>query len=407
MDKQQIKDFIHNTVDGMEKELRALSEFIYTHPEIGYEEYESAAIQVKALREHGFFVTEKAADIDTAFLARFDNGEGPHIAIFSEYDALPGLGHACGHNLIAASAVGAGVAIKAAMEKFDVKGTVTVVGGPAEEGGGGKIKLLNAGCFDDMDAAMAVHPTSAVSRVAGGCNTSCWYYCNFHGKPAHAGNRPWDGVNALDAALLFFNAVSYARQMTPDGVRIRANIAEGANSPVGSIISETKVVCNVSATSYKVLMDACAKVERCFAAGAVGTGCTYELRQDMGYKNRIPNGTLGELFRANCVALGEKMMDGMPADNGGEDMGNVSHLIPAINPHMTIYPKEKISGHTELFREISGTQSGVDFFMLNAKTMADTTLDLLADPALLDEAKRELTQRLQAEYGDDYKSYMR
>jgi amidohydrolase len=407
MESRHIKDYIHGIVDQLHGELKALSDFIYTHPEVGFEEYESAAVQVKMLREHGFSVDEGVANMDTAFLARFSKGEGPHIAIFSEYDALPGLGHACGHNLIAAAAVGAGIAAKAAMEKFDIGGTVTVVGGPAEEGGGGKIKLLDAGLLDDMDAAMAVHPTSAVSRVAGGCNTSCWYTCEYHGKPAHSGNRPWDGVNALDAAMLFFNALSYMRQMTQDGVRMRANISEGADKPVGSIVDHTKVFCNISAPSYRMLMDACKKVEMCFAAGAVGTGCAYEVKQNMGYKNRIPNGTLGELFRANSVALGEKMMDGMPADNGGEDMGNVSHLMPAINPHMTIYPKEKISGHTELFREISGSESGVKFFILNAKTMADTTVDLLLNPEMVDEAKGELIERLQAEYGDEYEKFMR
>ncbi len=407
MDMQEMKGFIHDTVEQKREELKAISEFIYTHPEIGYEEVQSAAIQVEYLRKYGFDVTEKAAGMDTAFLATFKNGEGPHIAVFSEYDALPGLGHACGHNLITAASMGAGVAIKAAMEKYGVCGTITVVGGPAEEGGGGKIKLLDAGCLDDLDAAMAVHPTSAVSRVAGGCNTACLYYCEYFGKSAHSGNRPWDGVNALDAALLFFNAESYARQMTQDGVRIRANIAEGANKPVGSIIDYTKVICNISAPSYKMLMDACAKIERCFEAGAVGTGCTYKLDKKMGYKNRIPNGTLGELFRTNCEALGEEMMEGMPADNGGEDMGNVSHLMPAINPHMTIYRKEKISGHTDLFREISGTQSGVDFFMLNAKTMADTVLDLLMHPELVKEAKEELHKRLLAEYGEGYEKFMR
>ncbi len=407
MDLQETKAFIHDTVEQKREELKQISEFIYTHPELGFEEVESAAVQVKYLRSYGFDVKEKVAGMDTAFLAMFKNGEGPHIAIFSEYDALPGLGHACGHNLISAASMGAGIAIKAAMEKFGVKGTVTVVGGPAEEGGGGKIKLLDAGCLDDMDAAMAVHPTSAVSRVAGGCNTSCMYICEYHGKSAHSGNRPWDGVNALDAALLFFNAESYARQMTQDGVRIRANIEKGADSAIGSIIDYTKVKCSVTAPSYKMLMDACKKIERCFEAGAVGTGCTFELQKKMGYKNRIPNGTLGELFRANCLALGEPMMDGMPADNGGEDMGNVSHLMPAINPHMTIYRKEKISGHTDFFREISGTESGVDFFMLNAKTMADTVLDLLMHPDLVQQAKDELLKRLKEEYGDGYEKFMR
>ena len=407
MEPQEVKAFIHEIVEQKREELKRISEFIYTHPEIGFEEVQSAAIQVNYLQEHGFDVREKVAGMDTAFLATYQNGDTVHIAIFSEYDALPGMGHACGHNLIATASMGAGVAASAAMQRFGIHGKITVVGGPAEEYGGGKIKLLQAGCLDDIDAAMAVHPTSAVSRVAGGCNTSCIYSLEYHGKPAHSGNRPWDGVNALDAALLFFNAVSYARQMTQDGVRILCNIEKGANSPVGSIIDYTMVNCIVTAPGYKMLLDACKKVERCFEAGAVGTGCTFEFKREFGYKNRIPNVTLGELFRANCVALGEQMMDGMPSDNGGEDMGNVSHLLPAINPHMTIYRKEKISGHTDLFREIAGTQSGVDFFMLNAKTLADTALDLFMHPELVQKANDELHGRLLAEYGENYRDFMR
>lgn len=406
MNKEEMKSYIHQTIEDGRAELKEISDYIYNNPELGYEEYKSAAVQVEYLKKIGYQVTEKAAGIDTAFLGRYQNGEGIHVAIFSEYDALP-IGHACGHNLIATAAMGAALGIKSAMKKYDIKGTVTIVGGPAEEGGGGKIKLLDAGCYDDMDCAMAVHPTSAMSRVAGGCNTSCVYTAEYFGKPAHAGNRPWDGVNALDAAMLFFNAMSYMRQMTRDGVRMRANIPEGADRPVGSIVDHTKVQCSITAPSYNVLMETCKKIEGCFEAGAVGTGCTYTLSKKVGYKNRIPNGTLGELFRANAEALDEPMMEGMPADNGGEDMGNVSHLIPAINPHMTIYPKEKISGHTELFKEIVATEAGDKFFMLNAKVMADTTLDLLLDPEAVKAAKEELISRLKAEYGDDYEKFMR
>ncbi|MBQ9989002.1 MAG: M20/M25/M40 family metallo-hydrolase [Clostridia bacterium] len=408
MDTQQIKSFVNDYVEEKRLELRELSDFIFNHPEVGFEEYESAAVQVEFLRKYGFDVTEKAGGMDTAFLGRFDNGEGPHISIFSEYDCLPGgLDHACGHNLIAAAAVGAGIAAKAAMEKYGIQGSVTVVGGPAEEGGGGKIKLLQAGCFDDMDAAMAVHPTSAVSRVAGGSNTSCKYTCEYFGKPAHAGNRPWEGVNAQDAALLFFNAMAYTRQMTEDGIRIRANIPEGMAGAIGSIVPYTRVVCSITAPSYRMLTDACTKVERCFEAGAVGTGCTFKVSKEMGYKNRIPNGVLGELFRANAEGLGEPMMEGMPADNGGEDMGDVSHLIPAINPHMTIFTDHKISGHTDLFREKVRTPQAEHMFMLCAKVMADTTLDLLLDPAKVEAAKAEQLSRMQAEYGDEYEKYMR
>ena len=141
--------------------------------------------------------------------------------------------------------------------------------------------------------------------------------------------------------------------------------------------------------------------------GQGGPGARTNSPKKVGYKNRIPNGVLGELFRANAEALGEPMMEGMPADNGGEDMGNVSHLIPAINPHMTIYPKEKISGHTELFKQIVATEAGDKFFMLNAKIMADTALDLLLDPEAVKAAKEELISRLKVEYGDEYEKFMR
>lgn len=407
MKKEAMKQHIDQTVESVRDELMGISQYIFQNPEVAHTEHKACARQVAYLEEKGYTVTKKPAGVETAFVATYHNGEGPHIAVLSEYDCLPnGLDHACGHNLIAAASMGAGAAMIDTMKKFDVKGTFSIVGTPYEESDGGKIDLLHGGVFDDIDACMAVHPTTAMSRVAGECLCSCHYEIEYRGQSAHAWARPWKGRNAFDAAIVCFNAVAMMRQQTEDGVRMAYGFVEGYEE-TGSVQDYVKLTLGLAAPTPMIVEDVRKKVEGCIEAGAVATGCTVEYHGEMGYKNRIPNGVLGELFRENCLALGESMQPGMPADSGGEDLGNVSHVIPAINPHMTILPERKISNHTVEFRNIVDSPAGEKFIMLNSKTLADTALDLLLDPEAVAQAKQELQQRLQALYGDQVEKYVK
>ena len=390
MGKEEMKQYIGQQVEAIRSELMEISQYIFQNPEVAHTEHKACAKQVEYLKSKGYEVTESPAGVDTAFVATYRNGEGPHIAVLSEYDCLPnGLDHACGHNLIAAASMGAGAAMIEAMKKFDIKGTFSVIGTPYEETDGGKIDLLKGGVFDDVDACMAVHPTTAMSRVAGECLCSCHYVIEYHGQTAHAWARPWKGKNAFDAAIMCFNAVAMMRQQT-DSVRDYVKLTLGLAAPTPMIVEDVRK-----------------KVEGCIEAGAAATGCTVEYHGEMGYKNRIPNSVLGDFFRENCVALGEPMQPGMPADSGGEDLGNVSHVIPAINPHMTILPERKISNHTVEFRNIVDSPAGEKFIMLNSKTLADTVVDLLLSPEAVQKAKEELQQRLKELYGDQVEKYVR
>ncbi len=405
MTGENVKRCVARIVENYRKELWDISRFLFQNPEIGNQEYQAAALQCEFLRRNGFTVEEKAGGLDTAFIGTFSRGEGSCIAIFSEYDSLPGeLGHACGHNLIAAAAMGAAVATKAAMEELGIEGTLMLAGAPDEEFTGGKITLLKKGCFRNVRAAMAVHPTTAKSRVAGGNHAYLTYSCEYRGKSAHSESRPWAGISAQNAVLLFFNALGYARQMVKDGIRIHAYVKDGMQHE-GTISAYAELGCDISAPTIFLAEEAAERVEQCFRCGAVGTGCELILKKDEGFKNRIPNKVLGEIFRDCCRTYGEEMMDGMPDDSGGEDLGNVSHVIPAINPHLSVCPERKLSLHTLEFKEHVLTPEGEAMCLLGAKAMAATALELMQTPELLDKAEKELESCLLDLYGEDYQKY--
>ena len=405
MDKKAIRECVENYVNGIWKEMWNISEYIFQNPEVGMKEYKAAAVQCEFLEKEGFCVERRAGNLDTAFIGNYQRGEGPCIALFSEYDCLPdGLEHACGHNLIAAATMGAAAAAKRTMEEMDIRGKLMIVGAPDEEFTGGKITLLKKGCLDQVDAAMAVHPTSAMSRVAGGNYAYLTYQCEYIGKSAHSGSRPWEGINAQDAALLFFSALGCARQMLRDGVRINAYVKDGMQHE-GTISAYAKLGCDISAPDIFMLEEAAKRIEQCFKCGAVGTGCELRFERKESSKNRIPNGVIGEVFRENCLAWGEPMMEGMPDDTGGEDLGDVSHVIPAINPHLTVLPERKISLHTPEFREHVLTPAGEHMCLLGAETLAATAVELMTQPELLVKAKEELQERLKSLYGKEYFKY--
>ena len=198
--QDEVRKFVSGAVDGDIDAMWAVSKDIHAHPQIGFEETYASALCREVLAKEGFAVEDACEDLPTAFRASWNNGEGPRIAFFAEYDALPELGHACGHNLIATSAMLAGIAAKRAMAQFGVAGSIEVFGTPAEEDGGGKIIMLERGAFDGLDAVYLMHPTSAMTRIGGECTSFKGAYVTYVGKPAHAESHPEEGVNAFDAA---------------------------------------------------------------------------------------------------------------------------------------------------------------------------------------------------------------
>jgi len=320
--------------EHVREQLVALSRRIHARPEVAFEEEHAATACAEVLDAAGFRVTRGVCDLPTAFVARA--GSGPlHVAFCAEYDSLPGIGHACGHNVIAAASLGAGIA--AARVADDVGLTVTVIGTPAEESGGGKVLLLERGAFAGVHAAMMVHP-APVDAVEP--PTLAWSHFSVHytGKAAHASAFPELGVNAADALTIAQTAIGLLRQHIRQTDRVHGIVTDGGDAP--------NIVPAHAAASYIVrgrtipdLDDIRAKVLRCFEAGALATGARMEVRETSApYAEMRHDADLGALYRANAQLLSRGFIDlGRPARAiGSTDMGNVSQVLPAIHPMIGI-----------------------------------------------------------------------
>lgn len=383
-------------LDEHMEELWEVSKYIHANPELHFEEHKACKAQSDYLEKYGFQVERGVGSLDTAFCATFSNGiPGPTIALLSEYDALP-IGHACGHNLIACSALGAAIEAKKYMEEEQVPGTLKVIGTPAEEDGGGKIILLNAGIFEGVDAVFMMHPTSDTTRLAGACLSSKRYKVSFKGKSAHAGSHPDNGVNALSAASLFLAGSGMLRQHFKADWRLSGIITKGGYS-TGLIPEETEIAGSMSCFSLKELNILAERVRNCALGCGQAMGCEVQIEIADGYQGRIPNLILSNVCKEEFTKLGEPLMDGIPVDFGGEDLGNVSRVIPICNPYMTIFPDYKISNHTEQFRELAISEAGRNCIEKSSKAMARSIIAVWNRPEVLDEAKQELKERLERE----------
>jgi amidohydrolase len=380
-----VKDLIGQAVDRLADELEVLSRQIHDHPELAYQEVKAAGWLADFLAKQGFKVERGVAGVETAFRGTIEHGAGPTIAILCEYDALPQIGHACGHNVIATAGAGAGAALAAVRDKLPA-GRVQVIGTPAEEGGGGKVKLIQGGVFKDVDAAMMIHGFDrwilhqdllGIVRVG----------FEFRGKAAHASADPWEGVNALDAVIQTFNNVSMLRQQIRPDARIHGIVTHGGAAP--NIIPEM-AACTfyVRAAKLDYMWELHKRVLACAEGAAKATGCTVTvIDKEAPYEPLKRNDTLLELFRANMTSVGAQESPA-PDRLGSSDIGNVSQVIPAIQPMVQIAP----SGtpiHSRAFEAAAVSPLARQGMCQAAKTMAMTTLDLLADPGLLKRARAE------------------
>jgi amidohydrolase len=381
-----VKDSIVQAVDRLGNDLEQLSRRIHGHPELAYQEVKAAGWLCDFLSVQGFKVERGVAGVDTAFRATIETGEGPTIAILCEYDALPAIGHACGHNVIAASGAGAGAALAAVKDQLP-KGRIHVIGTPAEEGGGGKVKLIKGGVFKDVDAAMMVHGWDqwighqdllGIVRVG----------FEFTGKAAHASADPWQGVNALDAVIQTFNNVSMLRQQVRPDARIHGIVTNGGAAP--NIIPEVAAcLFYVRAPSLEYMWALHKRVTACAQGAATAAGCTLKVTDmEHPYEPMKKNGALLSAFRANWKALGIVESPEIKDRLGSSDIGNVSQVVPAIQPLVKIAP-EGTPIHSRDFETAAVAPLAVEGLKGAAKAMAMTVHDLLANPALVKEAKRE------------------
>jgi len=389
MDIEKVKAQVCNCVETHRPQLDELSLNIHSNPELGFQESRAAAWLTQYLEENGFSVERGICDLPTAFRASYGEGK-PAIAILAEYDALPKLGHACGHNIIAASAVGAGIAAKTAIDRFG--GSVFIIGTPAEEMHGGKVIMAGRGAFDNLDAAMMVHP--GVCDAATIQSLACQSLeIEFFGKAVHAASKPEKGINALEAMLQSFAALNSLRQHIKDSARIHGIITDGgeASNIVPAHSAGTFIV---RAEDDAYLDELKQKVLNCFAGAATATGARLEHRwEDIRYAPMRNNLTLARLFQQNMQSLRCKV-GLVDTDNafGSTDMGNVSHLVPCIHPMVAIAPQE-VEEHSIQFASAAASETGSHALFDAASALAMTVVDLVANPETVAKIKEEFHQK--------------
>ncbi|RKL67922.1 amidohydrolase [Salipaludibacillus neizhouensis] len=373
-----MKDSIIHSIDNNRDSFYKISQSIGHNPELGNEEYHASNLLITELKAHGFSVTEGIVNQPTAFEAVYDSGlPGANIGFMCEYDALPEIGHACGHNLIGTQGIAAAIGLASALS--ETGGKIFVYGTPAEESNGAKVTMANEGRFSHLDAALMAHPsgdyvTSGTSLAMDAIQFS------FYGKSAHAAAAPHEGINALDAVIQTFTSINALRQhVTPD-VRIHGIIPEGGKA--ANVVPDYAVAqFYIRANERRTLSPVTEKVIQCARASALATGAKLEVSNyEYSYDNLITNEPLSSLFTKQLTFLG------IPADeihsnqtgNGSLDMGNVSHQCPSIHPYVRISPLP-ISPHTHGFREAALSDEGFEGMLISAKALALTGYEVLSN----------------------------
>lgn len=382
-----LKQKICAQVDRIANRLKEVSREIHQTPEVKFEEVTASRLLADELEKDGFSVDFGVAGLDTAIYAIHSaQREGPTVAILGEYDALPEIGHACGHNLIAAAGLGAALAL--GVVKQDLPGKLVFMGTPGEEGGGGKIAMIEAGLFDEIDAAMMFHPSSHTVVDRGSLAISEAQVL-FKGKPAHASGSPEKGINALDAVIQTFNGINALRQHIKDGARIHGIITNGGAKP--NIVPEHAAAAfYVRALENSYRDELLEKLRRCAEGAALATGATLTFKlEGHSYMAMRPNRALGEAFTRNLETLDEPL-NPPPADAGlgSTDMGDVSQIVPSIHPYIQICD-ETIAGHSREFAEASISERGQTVMLIAAKAMAMTAVDVLMSSELMEQANKE------------------
>jgi len=387
-----LKSRVAGAVDRLADELEALAHRIHDTPELAFKEEQAHAWLTEFLGRHGAKVERSIGGLPTAFRATIEgSGPGPTIAIMAEYDALPGIGHACGHNVIATAGTGAGAALAVGLGTLPFPGRVVVIGTPAEEGGAGKVKLMEAGVFRDVDAAMMIH---------GRCGTMVWrpslgivkVTAEFHGKATHASSWPWRGVNALNAVIQLFVSLDQMRQQLRPDARVHGIIVKGGEQP--NIIPEyTRADFYLRALSKDYCQELLRRFRACVEGAAAATGCRVDVTVDPIVHDPLkPNPTMAGLFERNLAFIGFPVdPDDGEAGYGSTDCGNVSQALPTIHPYVRISP-DGVPGHSREFAGWARSPMARAGLVAGAKALALTALDLLASPETLEAAKKDFAR---------------
>ena len=399
MNQQKAK--ISETIDSMRDGLLTLSHQIHDHPEIGFQEHQAVEFISAFLKEHGFEVETPYCGLDTSFKAvKKGKGPGPRVAFLAEYDALRGVGHGCGHNIIATCAVGAFAGLAALMDEYD--GEISVIGTPAEEGGAGKVILLEHGGFDDTDYALMMHPSGGGSNLVGrGGRAATTIHVSFHGKAAHS-SAPSNGINALSAAIHVFNQIDLTRPTFQIQDNINGVILEGGTA--ANVIPELcRCEFSLRAETMLRIEFLISLVKSCIERAESLTGASAEVVVEPIYAERYPNKPMCEAFKNNMEALGIPMTWPTPGKlYGSSDVGNVSIKIPAIHDYLSITDDKAIQSHSKAYAEAAATPQADEICIKGAKGLAMTALDILASSDFRDQINAYHEAQVPKEYKGKY-----
>ena len=383
MELGKLKEKIQEEVEVHRRELIDLNLKIHANPEVGWHEEKASGWLTDCLEKNGFQVERGICNLPTAFRACYGQGK-PIIAIMAEYDALPGIGHGCGHNIIGAAAIGAGIAAKLATD--EVGGTILVFGTPAEELLGGKVIMAERGAFEGIDVGMMVHPRGKFNWLRLRHLAVIKLEVEFWGKPAHASAAPWDGINALEAMIQSFNGINSLRQHIKDNTRIHGIITDGGKA--ANIIPEHSAgLFMVRATDNAYLDELSEKVLNCFKAATVSTGARLEYHWGSRCSAMRHNSVLIQLWADNMQTLGRRVDEGEePA--GSVDMSNISVIVPSMHPFIAISP-ERLILHSAEFATAAVSDAGMEALIDGAKALAMTAADVISMPEALSQIKEE------------------
>src|SRR5437879_5502115 len=382
-----------HAIDERRDALFELSRAIHANPETAYEERQASTRLADFLEKDGFKVQRGYRGIETSYRGDASGRSGgPRVAILAEYDALAELGHGCGHNLIAMIGTAAAVAVRQVIA--DVEGSVAAIGTPAEEGGGGKVALLRASAFDDVDAAMMIHPTTGRSLAGRHSLASNRVLVEYRGKSAHAASQPDLGINALDGVLQLFNNVNAMRQQLRPDARVHGIITNGGSA--ANVIPEYAAArFSIRALDRRYQQEVLRRFIACAAGAAKATGTELALtvNENAGYENMVFSTPIAERWTHHMRSLGQQVFEARDEERvGSTDMGNVRQVMPALHPYIAV-SQDSIPGNSVAFREAVLSQEAHDNALAAAKALALTAIDVLVDPEVLRKARAEFEDR--------------
>lgn len=390
-----LKEVMFRDIDGIRNEMTAMADDIFDHPEIGLEEFHAQKVLTDWLEKEGFAVERGVAGVETAFKAVYRHGEGrPNIGLLCEYDALPGIGHACGHHMQGPSILAAAKALKDAEIREPY--TITVYGTPAEESVSGKIRMIQNGCtFEELDVALMMHGGPA-TQVDVKSLANSKYKVIFHGVSAHAAIKPEKGRSALDALILAFQGIEFLREHVNSDVKIHYTVVNCGGTPANVVPAYAEASVYVRSYNRAYLDTVCRRFEKVLKGAAMMTETEVEIIEEKKVDNKIPVLTLNDLVMKQAEEIHAPQIAPAREKTGSTDFGNVMRRVPGTCARIA-FVAPGAAAHSQEYIEAGKTEAAHDAVIYGAKILAGTALELIEDPELLKQAKEEFRKNLAKE----------